>query len=126
MKNFNEEIKAYALLNGFEEIAESEITKPEFREKALNNPFYLSLYRKKIYGKTEHDDYNVWILIYKRTPPDETFSIRICLRYPDLMHEYRMRISEFIKYGALALDMFIEGSYLKTKGHIASNRNRFN
>nr|DAL72510.1 MAG TPA: hypothetical protein [Caudoviricetes sp.] len=121
MKNFNEEIKAYALLNGFEEIAESEITKPEFREKAISDPFYLTLYRKKIYGKTEIGDYNVWILVHKKVSPDN-FSIRICLRYPELTHEYQMRISEFLKFGSLALDMFIENSYLRT----IDPQNRFN
>lgn len=94
MKNFNEEIKAYALLNGFEEIAESEITKPEFREKALNNPFYSALFRKEV------ENHLFYILIPKDLSLEERFYLRVYNRFSEFAprSEYRMRISEFLEY----------------------------
>lgn len=94
MKNFNEEIKAYALLNGFEEIAESEITKPEFREKAINNPFYSALFRKEV------ENHLFYILVPKDLSLEERFYLRVYNRFSESAprSEHRMRISEFLKY----------------------------
>ena len=94
MKNFSEEIKTYALLNGFEEISESEITKPEFREKALNNPFYSALFRKEV------ENHLFYILIPKDLSLEERFYLRVYNRFYESAprSDHRMRISEFLEY----------------------------
>lgn len=94
MKNFNEEIKDYALSHGFEEIAEAEITKPEFREKAIDNPFYSALFRKEV------ENHLFYILVPKDLSLEERFYLRVYNRFSDSAprSEYRMRISEFLEY----------------------------
>lgn len=94
MKKFNEEIKAYALDNGFKEITEVDITKSEFKEKVLSNPFYSLLFCKEV------KDHLFYILVPKEIAPDETFSLRVYNKNSEFAArgEYRMRISEFLKY----------------------------
>lgn len=94
MKNFNEEIKAYALSNGFEEISEAEITKPEFREKAIDNPFYSALFRKEV------ANHLFYILVPKDLLLEERFYLRVYNRFSESAprSEHRMRIIEFLEY----------------------------
>ena len=94
MKNFNEEIKAYALENGFEEIKEVDITKPEFKDKALSDPYYSQLFRKEV------KDHFFYVLVSKEMAPDNTFSLRVYNKHSEYAPkgEYRMNISEFLKY----------------------------
>lgn len=94
MKNFNEEIKIYALSNGFEEISESDITKPEFRDKRIDNPFFSQLFRKGV------KDHLFYILVPKDLSIDERFYLRVYNRILENAprSEYRMKISEYLKY----------------------------
>lgn len=92
--NFKEEIQIYALANGFEEIPEIDIVKPEYREKRLSNPYYSGLFRKEV------NDHIFYILICKELPPDQTFTLRIYNKYSEVAPrgEFRMKIDEFLEY----------------------------
>lgn len=93
MKNFSEEIKTYALSNGFEEIKESDITKSEFKDKRIDNPFFSQLFRKEV------KDHLFYILVPMNLF-EERFYLRVYNRFSESAprSEHRMRISEFLEY----------------------------
>lgn len=110
MKNFSEEIKTYALSNGFEEIKEVDITPPDLKLDTIVNPEYIILFRKSVKATNKFDiDSTLWIVIYKVPPVPGTISIRIC--FTETRYEYCILVSNFIKYGSPVLDMEIELAY---------------
>lgn len=93
MKDFLEQLKSYAESNGFKEIDEQEITKPEFREKRLLNPQYALIMRKEV-------DQHLFYILVDKDLTHERFSLRVYHKLLDdaPRSDYQMRISEFLKH----------------------------